>query len=287
VSDASNVDAAPNVDAAQAIRANNELWDEWTRIHETSTFYDLEGFKRAGNRLRAYELEEIGPVDGLELLHLQCHFGIDTLSWARLGARVTGADFSGAAVELARSVAAEIGFPGARFVQSDIYDLPDALEGQFDLVYTSRGVLGWLPDIGRWAKVAAHFVRPGGRFYITEIHPVAQVFDDDGTKPGELRLRYPYWEHPEPLAFPTEGSYADRTASVATPMEYGWDHGLGEIVSALIDAGLRIESLREYPFVDWPIDFLVESPDGTWRLPPGTPGELPLFFSILASKAAG
>jgi SAM-dependent methyltransferase len=287
VSDASNVDAAPNVDAAQAIRANNELWDEWTRIHETSTFYDLEGFKRAGNRLRAYELEEIGPVDGLELLHLQCHFGIDTLSWARLGARVTGADFSGAAVELARSVAAEIGFPGARFVQSDIYDLPDALEGQFDLVYTSRGVLGWLPDIGRWAKVAAHFVRPGGRFYITEIHPVAQVFDDDGTKPGELRLRYPYWEHPEPLTFPTEGSYADRTASVATPMEYGWDHGLGEIVSALIDAGLRIESLREYPFVDWPIDFLVEAPDGTWRLPPGTPGELPLFFSILASKAAG
>jgi len=281
------VSKAPNVDPAQAIRANNELWDEWTRIHETSSFYDLEGFKRGGNRIRAYELEEIGPVDGLELLHLQCHFGMDTLSWARLGANVTGADFSGAAVELARSVAAEIGFPDARFVQSDIYDLPGVLEGQFDLVYTSRGVLGWLPDITRWAKVVAHFVRPGGRFYITEIHPVAQVFDDDGTKPGELRLRYPYWEHPEPLAFPTEGSYADRAASVATPMEYGWDHGLGEIVSALIDAGLRIESLREYPFIDWPVDFLAEQPDGTWRLPPGSPGELPLFFSILASKAAG
>jgi SAM-dependent methyltransferase len=281
------VSDGPNADVAEAIRANNELWDEWTRIHETSTFYDLEGFKRGGNRLRAYELEEIGPVDGLELLHLQCHFGMDTLSWARLGARVTGADFSGAAVELARSVAAEIGFEGARFVQSDIYDLPNVLDGQFDLVYTSRGVLGWLPDIRRWAEVAAHFVRPGGRFYITEIHPVAQVFDDDGTEPGELRLRYPYWEHPEPLAFPTEGSYADRTASVETPMEYGWDHGLGEIVSALIDAGLRIEALREYPFVDWPVDFLAEQPDGTWRLPAGTPGELPLFFSILASKAAG
>jgi SAM-dependent methyltransferase len=281
------VSDGPNADVDQAIRANNELWDEWTRIHQTSTFYDLEGFKRGGNRLRAYELDEIGPVDGLELLHLQCHFGLDTLSWARLGARVTGADFSGAAVKLARSVAAEIGFGGARFVQSDIYDLPNVLDGQFDLVYTSRGVLGWLPDIRRWAKVAAHFVRPGGRFYITEIHPVAQVFDDDGTKPGELRLRYPYWEHSEPLAFPTEGSYADRTATIATPIEYGWDHGLGEIVSALIDAGLRIEALREYPFVDWPVDFLAEQPDGTWRLPAGTPGELPLFFSILASKAAG
>ena len=273
------------VDPQQAIRANNELWDEWTRIHETSNFYDLEGFKRGGIRLRQYELDEIGPVDGLELLHLQCHFGIDTLSWARLGAKVTGADFSLAAVELARSVAAEIGFADARFVQSDLYDLAAVLDGQFDLVFTSGGVLGWLPDIKRWAEVVAHFVRPGGRFYITEIHPVAQVFENEGVAPGELRLTYPYWEHPEPLAFPVKGTYADRAATVATPTEYGWDHGLGEIVTALINAGLRIDSLREYPFVRWPVDFLVESPDGTYRLPPGTPGELPLFFSIMASKA--
>ena len=272
------------VDPQVAIRANNDLWDEWTRIHETSTFYDLAGFKRGGIRLKPYEIDEVGPVNGLELLHLQCHFGIDTLSWARLGARVTGADFSLAAVELARSVAAEIGFGDARFVQSDLYDLPAVLDGQFDLVYTSCGVLGWLPDITRWAEVVAHFVRPGGRFYITEIHPVAQVFENEGVAPGELRLTYPYWEHPEPLAFPVQGTYADRAASVATPMEYGWDHGLGEIVTALINAGLRIDSLREYPFVRWPVDFLVESADGTYRLPPGTPGELPLFFSILASK---
>ena len=274
----------PNVDAQRAIRANNELWDEWTRIHETSAFYDLDGFKRGGIRLRPYELEEIGPVDGLELLHLQCHFGLDTLSWARLGAKVTGADFSRAAIELARSVAAEIGIDDATFVQSDLYDLPAVLDGQYDLVYTSGGVLGWLPDIERWADVVANFVRPGGRFYITEIHPVAQVFENEGVAPGELRLSYPYWEHPEPLAFPVEGSYADRTAAVATTTEYGWDHGLGEIVTALIRAGLRIETLREYPFVLWPIDFLTETPDGTYRLPPGTPGELPLFFSILATK---
>jgi SAM-dependent methyltransferase len=271
-------------DPAEAIRDNIALWDEWTRIHETSAFYDLAGFKRGGVRLRPYELDEIGPVDGLELLHLQCHFGIDTLSWARLGARVTGADFSLAGVELARSVATEIGIDGARFVHSDLYDLPTVLDGTFDLVYTSRGVLGWLPDVRRWAEVIAHFVRPGGRFYITEIHPVAHVFEDDDIEPGELRLRYPYWQHVEPLSFPVIGSYAEPTAEVGVHTEHGWNHGLGEIVTALVDAGLRIDSLREYPFVDWPVEFLVEAPDGTYRLPAGTPGELPLFFSILATK---
>lgn len=270
-----------------AVRANNALWDEWTKVHEASAFYDLAGFRRGGIRLSPEELEEIGPVDGLDVLHLQCHFGIDTLSFARLGARVTGADFSQAAVDLATSIAAEIGHPEARFVRSDLYDLPGSLEGEFDLVYTSRGVLGWIPDIQRWAEVVAHFVRPGGRFYITEIHPVAQAFENEGVAPGELRLAYPYWEHREPLAFPVVGSYADPEAAVSTPTEYGWDHGLGEIVTALIDAGLRIRSLREYPFVAWKLDFLVESPEGGWRLPPGSGGELPLSFSILASKDAG
>lgn len=275
-------DPPPSV--ADAMSENEALWDEWTRIHETSTFYDLEGFKRGGIRLRDYELEEIGPVIGRDVLHLQCHFGMDSLSFARLGANVTGADFSAAAVELAQRTAIEIGFPDARFVRSNVYDLPDVLAGDFDLVYTSNGVLGWLPDIRRWAEVVAHFVRPGGRFYITEIHPVAQVFDDQGVAPGELTPRYPYWEHEAPLSFPTQGSYADRTATVVTPTEHGWDHGLGEIVTALADAGLQIRSLREFPFVNWPVEFLEPAPNHTWRLPSSVRGELPLFFSILASK---
>lgn len=271
---------------SQAIRENNALWDEWTAIHAASAFYDLDGFKRGGLRLREDEIAEIGDVAGRDLLHLQCHFGIDTLSWARLGARVTGADFSGAAIELARSLADELGFPEARFVRSDLYDLPAVLEGDFDVVYTSRGVLGWLPDVRRWARVVAHFLRPGGTFYITEIHPVALAFENEGVAPGELRLAYPYWEHAEPLTFAVRGSYADPAAEVTATAEHGWDHGLGEIVSALIDAGLRIESLREYPFVDWKLDFLVEGPDGRFRLPHDTPGELPLFFSIRATKPA-
>ncbi len=267
----------------EALRANQQLWDEWTAIHETSAFYDLAGFRQGGIRLRPYEIEEIGDVAGLDLLHLQCHFGIETLSWARLGARVTGADFSPAAIALATRLAAELDLD-ARFVHSDLYELPDVLEGQFDIVYTSRGVLGWLPDISRWARVVSHFLKPGGTFYITEIHPVTQAFENDGVSPGELRLQYPYWEHPDPLAFEVAGSYADPSAEVKAPTEYGWDHGLGEIVTALIEAGLRIESLREFPFVDWKLDFLVEAEDGTWRLPLDTPGELPLFFSLLAIK---
>ena len=267
----------------EALRVNQQLWDEWTRIHETSSFYDLEGFRRGGIRLRPYEVEEIGDVAGRDLLHLQCHFGIDTLSWARLGARVTGTDFSPAAIELATRLAGELELD-ARFVRSDLYDLPNVLEGEFDLVYTSRGVLGWLPDISRWARVVSHFLKPGGTFYVTEIHPVAQAFENEGVAPGELRLQYPYWEHPEPLAFVVEGSYADRSATVSTPTEYGWDHGLGEIVTALIEAGLRIESLREFPWVAWQLDFLAQDGDHSWRLPPDVPGELPLSFSLLAMK---
>lgn len=275
--------AAEAVNAA-AVASNRELWDEWAAIHATSDFYDLDSFRQGGVRLRPYEIEEIGPVDGKSLLHVQCHFGIDTISWARLGARVTGVDFSPVAIALARSLADELGFAEARFVQSSLDELPDALDEEFDVVYTSNGVLGWLPDIRRWAAVVARFVKPGGIFYITEIHPVAQAFENEGVSPGELVLRYPYWEHRAPLRFETHGSYADPTAHVETPYEHGWDHGLGEIVTALVDAGLEIRMLREYPFVNWKLDFLEQQPDRTWRMPATAGGELPLFFSILATK---
>ena len=148
-------------------------------------------------------------------------------------------------------------------------------------------MLGWLPDIDGWARVAAHFVRPGGFFYVNEIHPVANALENEGVAPGELRLAYPYWSHAEPLRFVTKGSYADPDAPTEGLVEYGWDHSLGEIVSALIEAGLRIEFLHEFDFVNWKLDFLVEGEDGRWRLPPGTKGQLPLSFSIKASKPGG
>ena len=264
------------------LQANRALWDEWTGINYRSDFYDVAAFKSGQNPLRAYEIEEVGPVDGRTLLHLQCHFGLDTLSWARLGATVTGADFSPAGIEQARALAAELSL-AATFICADLYDLPETLPGTFDVVYTSRGVLGWLPDIDRWAQVVGHFIKPGGAFYITEIHPFEQVFDDEeGVR--ELRVRYPYFTTSEPLVFKTQGSYADRTAPVTAEHEYVWNHGLGEIVTALITAGLRVQFLREFTFCEWPVSFLQPAGDGTYRLPAELDGKLPLFFSLRATK---
>jgi SAM-dependent methyltransferase len=192
-------------------------------------------------------------------------------------------DFSEESVAAARALAADTAIPG-RFVVSDIDRLPDVLDEQSDVVYTSGGVLEWLPDIANWGRVAAHFVRPGGFFYVTEIHPVAQVFENKGVESGELRLAYPYWSHPEPHRFEEKGSYADREAHTDGLVEYGWDHSLGEILTSLADAGLRLEFLHEFDFVRRPVDFLVEGEDGRWRLPPGSKGSLPLFFSLKATK---
>ena len=187
------------------------------------------------------------------------------------------------AIAAARGLAAELAIP-ATFIQSDVDRLPEVLDQQFDIVYTSVGVLGWLPDIASWGRVAAQFVRPGGFLYLTEIHPVAQVFENEGVEAGELRLAYPYWSHAEPLRFEVKGSYADRDAPTDGLVENGWDHSLGEIVTSLADAGLRLEFLHEFDFVRWPVDFLVEGDDGRWRLPAGSGGELPLFFSLKATK---
>jgi ubiquinone/menaquinone biosynthesis C-methylase UbiE len=279
---------SPGADPAHAgaYEANRALWEAWTAVHAEGEFYDLAGFRAGGIRLRDEEIEAVGDVRGKTLLHLQCHFGIDTLSWARLGATVTGADFSPAAIRLARELAADLGFADARFVESNVYDLPANLDGEFDVVYTSRGVLGWLPDIAGWARVVARFVKPGGIFYISEAHPVFQAFENEGVEPGELRLAYPYWEHRDPLVFEVHGSYADPTADVGEQREHGWDHGLGEIVTALIDAGLVLEWLRESPELDWAADFLVETAPGSgrYRLPPEVKGELPLMFSLRARK---
>jgi SAM-dependent methyltransferase len=268
-----------------ALRDSRRLWDRWTEINAGSEFYDVASFRDGGRPigLADYEREEIGPVEGKSLLHLQCHFGLDTLSWARLGAHVTGADFSEAGIAAAQTLAAELELP-ATFVVANLYDLPTVLDGQFDVVYTSRGVLGWLPDIDGLARVAAHFVKPGGFFYVTAIHPVAQVFEGEGVEPGELRLAFPYWSHQQSLRFDVKGSYADPTASTEGLVEHGWDHSLGEIVTALIDAGLHVDFLHEFDFVDWPVGFTVQGEDGRWRLPPTSKGELPLFFSLKATK---
>lgn len=262
------------------IASNRELWEEWTRIHETGSFYDLERFVEDPSdvRVRPDEIEDVGDVSGRTLLHLQCHFGLDTLSWARLGARVTGIDFSPAAIDLARRLAGRVGLE-ATFVLSSLYELPENLDGTFDVVYTSRGVLGWLPSIRAWAEVACRYVAPGGILYLREGHPVLWALDDG----LPVTPRFPYWEQPDPLVFPVQGSYADRDAEVSTPLEYGWNHGMGEIVSAIAEQGLRIEFLREHPFLEWPADGFEEHEDG-WHLPGDLDGTLPLSYSLRARR---
>lgn len=261
---------------------NRARWDELVDIHARSEFYDLAGFKSGKCSLRPLEVAELGDVSGKSLLHLQCHFGMDTLSWARRGARVTGVDFSERAVERARDLAREVGHD-ARFVCANVYDLPEVLAETFDIVFTSYGVLCLLPDLPRWGRVAAHFVRPGGIFYLAEIHPVAFTLDDRAGS-TEPRAVYPYFHAPEPYRWETVGSYADRNARVRNTVNYQWTHSLADVVNALLAAGLRLEFLHEFPYCSAPLTpYLTRSADGWYRLPGGA-DVLPLLFSLKAVK---
>ena len=260
-------------------RSNQAMWDEYVGINSRSEMYALDQFKAGKSSLHRLELDELGEVGGRSLLHLQCHFGLDTLSWARLGAQVTGIDFSGQAIALAQSLSQQLGIP-ANFLCSDLYDLSAHLTGQFDIVYTSYGVLTWLPDLPRWAEIVAHFLKPGGTFYIAEFHPFGMIFDE--TSP-ELRVRYPYFDTGV-LAYPTEGSYADHQAKVLTPVSYEWSYPLGKVVTSLVAAGLRIQYLHEFPFCVYDMyPFLERGEDGYYYLP-GQAQSVPLMFSIRAGK---
>ncbi len=270
------------------IADNRKLWDAWTAIHTTGEFYDVQRFRDDPNdvRIEAWEREEVGDVTGKTLLHLQCHFGLDTLSWARLGARaVTGVDFSEPAVVFANELATETGLGDrARFVVSDVYDLPGPLEGRtFDIVYTGRGALCWLPDLKPWAASVASFVKPGGIFYIHEGHPLMWAIADEQRTPNDFHIGFDYWGS-ETLSFPVQGSYADLQAEVDAEVEHSWLHSLGEIVTLLAGEGLRIEFLDEKRVVDWPVEFLTQLDDGHWGFPPGQKESIPLMYSMRARK---
>ena len=258
------------------------------RIHAAGDFYDLEGFKAGGVRLRPYEIEMVGDVAGKSLLHLQCHFGIDTLSWARLGARVTGADLSPAAIELARSLAVELGFPEARFVESNLYDLPAALDGEFDVVYTSRGVLGWLPDIRALGAGRRPTSSPRAGPSSSPRPPGHERLRERGRRARRAAARLPVLGARGAADFEVKGSYADpATPTSATRPSTRWDHGLGEIVTALIDAGLRDRDARRAPVPRLEGRLPRRRRDGTAGvLPPDAGGELPLMFSLVATKPA-
>jgi SAM-dependent methyltransferase len=262
-------------------QANRSMWDEFAVINSRSEFYHVDEFKKGRCSLDSLILSEMGEVSDMTLLHLQCHFGLDTLSWARLGAKATGMDFSPEGIRIARELAKELGIP-ARFLCCDLYDLPEHLDEKFDRVYTSYGVLCWLSDIPRWAQIVGHFLKPGGIFYIAEFHPFSNVFKNDGNETG-LEVAYPYFTT-EPIEFPVEGSYADPQAKLTSKVEYEWSPRVGEIISGLIDAGLQIEFVHEFPFTCYRhFAFLVEKEKDRWYLPEGMPS-IPLTFSLKAFK---
>ena len=262
-----------------AIAVNRRLWDSWTRVHRESAFYDVPGFLAGRDPLNRIETEELGDVAGKRFLHLQCHFGVDTLGWARRGARVTGVDFSPEAIATARSLADRSGL-AATFVESDVYALRDRGLGEFDIVHTSYGVLSWLPDLCRWAEIVESHLTPGGLFHLVENHPFLMMLDDDG-----VAIRWPYLATGTPIRLESNASYVAPIDDGPLP-EYNWPHGIGEVVTALIRAGLRIVWLHEYPRSPYRFPgFLEERSEGDYGWPGGRE-DIPLTFSIGARRPA-
>lgn len=267
-------------------QANLANWEERVDIHLGPRGYDLTGLRAGQGRLNAIEEAELGPVAGKRVMHLQCHFGADTLTLAQRGAQVVGLDFSPRAIAAARSLASELGLADrARFVEADLYDAPAAIaEPQgFDLVYVTWGALCWLPDVRGWAQVAAYFVKPGGAVYLAEGHPAALVLDDstpgaDG-RPG---FHAPYFLG-EALVLDEPGDYADPEARLTNTRTHEFIHPVADVVTGLIEAGLTLDWLHEHDSVPWRMfTSLRRDADGMFRWPDRP--WLPLSFSLRASR---
>ena len=219
---------------------NKEAWNSRTDHHVGTAFYDTQGFLDGKNMLNDIELELLGDVKGKKILHLQCHFGLDTLSLARMGAAVTGVDFSDHAIKNAHELSGKAGL-NAKFICCNIYDLPQLLDDTFDIVFTSYGTIGWLPDLDKWASIVNRYLKPGGQFVFAEFHPVVWMFDNDFNE-----VLYSYHKT-EPIIETQTGTYADKSAPIETEM-ITWNHGLAEVFSSLLKQGLKISQFREYDY---------------------------------------
>ncbi|MDJ0342614.1 class I SAM-dependent methyltransferase [Streptomyces sp. H10-C2] len=271
--------------------ANRARWDERVPIHTASEYYDLDSFRAGQDVIRPFEAAEVGSVTGKSLLHLQCHIGLDTLSWSRCGAsRVVGLDFSEPAIEAARDLAADLGLTPdqASFVAADVYDAAEAVpDSSYDIVYTGTGALCWLPDMGRWAETAASLVAPGGFLYLAEFHPLTDALDDaTGSRIAHDYFGRDAWVDEAP------GTYADYDAPTVNNRSIEWQHTLGEVVTAIAATGLRLEFLHEHDATLFRRFETLERGaggedrgDGFYRLPPGSP-RVPLMYSLRASRPA-
>jgi len=262
------------------LSTNRANWDARVPTHVASPIYDVSAFVAGQHTLRDFEPAEVGEVGGKTLLHLQCHLGLDTLSWGRRGATVTGLDFSQPALDVAASVAGQIGMTSARFVLANVYDAPTVLAGEtFDIVYVSIGSLQFLPDLDRWAAVVAKLVAAGGFCYVVEGHPFLNFVEDDGRT-----LRGDYFSRDAILL--NEGTYTNPSRTLESPASVEWVHNTANVVTALGGAGLRVEFLHEHDWCWYPIlPTLVEHDDGRWHFPPGAP-HIPLMYSLKAVQGS-
>jgi len=262
----------------QYFKVNRETWNKKVAIHAQSKFYDLAGFKKGNTSLNTYELEEIGDVKGKSMLHLQCHFGLDTLSWSRLGAQCTGIDLSDEGIQKAKLLNDELDL-NATFIESNVYDVPKNVKGTFDIVFTSYGAVGWLPDLTLWANVIAEKLHKGGVFYMVEFHPISWMFSYAESPP---KMIYPY-QNSDVIYEEYIGTYTNTDASIICK-EYCWNHGLGSVLSALINAGLEITFLHEFdksPYNSFPD--MLPTEDGMFVLKDHRQ-LFPLLYSIKATK---
>lgn len=255
---------------------NKDTWNKKVKVHAESVMYDLEAFKKGKSSLMPYELEALGDVIGKSLLHLQCHFGQDTLSWSRLGAKCVGVDLSDEGVKLAQQLNEELNLD-TEFVCCNVLDISEFIAEQFDIVFTSYGVIGWLPDLKPWGKMIAKRLKKGGTFYMVEFHPIVWMFDYLEGKPI---MKYGY-NQDEVIYEEYQGTYANQDSEMMSK-EYGWNHGLSEVINALTEAGLYIEYLNEYN--ESPYDVLPELIK-TYSGMYATKNQLyPLIFEIKAIK---
>lgn len=265
---------------------NRANWDERVPLHLTASSYDLSLLRAGCSRLDAIVEGELGPVDGLRVLHLQCHFGRDSLILAQHGAEVVGVDFSEPAIATAKALAGELGLADrARFVCSDVYAAADAVaeDGTFDRVFVTWGAIGWLPDIRGWARIVARFLNPGGALYFAEGHPAALVLDDAVPGVDGMPGWFISYFHKGALILDNASDYADTTAVLRNARTHQWQHPLSEVVTALLDAGLTLRWLHEHDRVVWPMfSCLVEEPPAMWRWPDRC--WLPLAYSLWAER---
>ncbi|MRH92052.1 methyltransferase [Nocardia sp. SYP-A9097] len=265
---------------------NRDNWDERAPLHAASPDYALDKFRADPSFLSEvvrFDLPLLGDIRGLRGVHLQCHIGTDTLSLTRLGAEMTGLDFSSASLLQARKLA-EDASAAIEFVESEVYDAVTVLgAGQFDLVYTGIGALCWLPDIHRWAETVAALLRPGGRLFIREGHPMLWSIDE--THLDSLVIGYPYFETPEPTVFDNPGTYVETDRAITETVTYEWNHGLGEIVGAVLASGLTLTGLVEHRTAPWNAlpGHMIHDEHGEWRLG-YHPERLPLSYTLQARK---